>query len=124
MSLGQAEMFAPIILEDKQMNELRTVENKVLEILKRVPETRFDDMFLFLVFYKTYTCGKVNDMSFQRVLMNYKELGMPCFESIHRARQRVQSCFPELGRKCNDCIFKQTEINVNVNINGGICNGD
>ena len=29
----------------------------------------------------------------------FRSCGLPCFESISRARQRVQSLFPELSRK-------------------------
>ena len=29
---------------------------------------------------------------------NYKVYGLPCFETIRRARQRVQSLFPEYSR--------------------------
>ena len=99
------------------MNNLKTVESRVLEILKQIPETRHNDMFLYLAYYKVYTLGEVDDMTFEEVLTNYDELGMPCFTSIHRARQRVQSCFPELGRSCCCCDSKSIEINLNVNVN-------
>lgn len=32
---------------------------------------------------------------------NYKVYGLPCFETIRRARQRVQSLFPEYSRSAN-----------------------
>ncbi len=98
------------------MTQTKTVESKVMKILKAAPETRFDDMLLFLAYYKLYTYGKVNVMTFQDVLSSYDEMGLPCFESIRRARQRVQSCFPELGRKCCVCDRKPISVNVTVNI--------
>lgn len=102
------------------MKKLKTVESKVLELLKQKPETRHNDMLLYLAYYKVYTFDKVSDMSFEDVLMNYEKLGMPCFKSIHRARQRVQSCLPELGRGCCCCDSDSVEINFNVTINGGM----
>jgi hypothetical protein len=98
------------------MTQTKTVESKVMEILKVAPETRFDDMLLFLAYYKLYTYGKVSVMNFQDVFCNYEEMGLPCFESIRRARQRVQSCCPELGRKCCVCDRKPISVNVTVNI--------
>jgi len=37
------------------------------------------------------------------IVYNYKGYGLPCFETIRRARQRVQSLFPELSRQCTGC---------------------
>lgn len=101
------------------MTKLKTVESKVLEILKAVPETRHDDMLLFLAYYKLYTYDKVSVMSFPEVIYNYDEMGLPCFETIRRARQRVQSCFPEYGRKCCYCAeHRPVQVNVTVNVEG------
>ncbi|NCD08596.1 MAG: hypothetical protein EOL98_04070 [Negativicutes bacterium] len=80
------------------MNHLRTVESKVLEILKDCPASRYDDMLLILRYYNRFGYLRAGDMPFEEVVMNYKGLGLPCFESIRRARQRVQSCFPEYSR--------------------------
>lgn len=80
------------------MNQLRTVESKVLEILKDDEEARFDDMLLILRYYNRYGYLRAGDLPLEVVLHNYKLLGLPCFESIRRARQRVQSYFPEYGR--------------------------
>lgn len=80
------------------MNHLRTVESKVLEILKEDEHTRYDDMLLILRFYNRFGYLRAGDLPFEDVVMNYKGLGLPCFESIRRARQRVQSCFPEYSR--------------------------
>ena len=75
------------------MNQSKTVESRVLEILKDCPRSRYDDMLLILHYYNRF---------------NYKLYGLPCFETIRRARQRVQSVFPELSRnpqpKPQDCI--------------------
>ena len=78
------------------MNKQRTVDSKVLSILRECPETRYDDMQLILCYYNRYSYLKVGDLS----LEGY---GLPCFETIRRSRQRVQSLFPELSRQCNGC---------------------
>lgn len=40
--------------------------------------------------------GRAN-LSFEEVMTNYKELGCPGFESVRRARQKIQAILPELG---------------------------
>ena len=44
-------------------------------------------------FYAVSYTHLLNDLAF-----NYKVYGLPCFETIRRARQRVQSLFPEYSR--------------------------
>lgn len=81
------------------MNQKETVENRVLEILRVCPRSRHDDMVLILHYYNRYGTIRVGEWSLQTVVNNYKALGLPCFETIRRARQRVQALFPELSRK-------------------------
>ena len=80
------------------MNPLRTVDSKVLEILKEDKAARYDDMKLILAYYNRYSYLRVGDLPLEDIVCNYKGYGLPCFESIRRARQRVQSLFPELSR--------------------------
>ena len=46
-----------------------------------------------------YTLRTAHLEPLEDLAYNYKSYGLPCFESIRRARQRVQSLFPELSRK-------------------------
>ena len=85
------------------MNRLRTVDSKVLAILRECPETRFSDMQLILCYYNRYSDMPVGDFTLEDIVNNYKGYGLPCFESIRRSRQRVQSLFPELSRECPGC---------------------
>lgn len=84
------------------MDRLKTVESRELSVLKDCPRARFDDMILFMHYYDRYAdylcTGKLplNDLAF-----NYKAYGLPCFETIRRARQRVQSLFPEYSRSAD-----------------------
>ena len=85
------------------MNKQNTVDSKVLAILKEYPETRYDDMQLILCYYNRYSYLRVGDLPLEDIVNNSKGYGLPCFETIRRARQRVQSLFPELSRHCNSC---------------------
>ncbi len=96
------------------MNNKNTVESKVLAILRECPETRYDDMQLILCYYNRYSYLKVGDLSLEDIVNNYKGYGLPCFESIRRARQRVQSLFPELSRHCND--YDEDDIRIVIEI--------
>ena len=82
-----------------------TVESRVLEILKDCPASRYNDMLLILHYYNRYSYMRVGDLPLSDIVFNYKGYGLPCFETIRRARQRVQSLFPELSRnpKCECC---------------------
>ena len=64
------------------MRNLKTIENRVLAVLKEHPEARNDDMKLYLLISKACI---------------YDTHGIPCFESIRRTRQKIQAKYPELG---------------------------
>lgn len=80
------------------MNQTTTVESRVLEIMRACPRSRYDDMALVTQYYCRYGHSKIAELPFGYVMFNYKRFGLPCFETIRRARQRVQSLFPELSR--------------------------
>lgn len=80
------------------MNQTKTVETRVLEILRACPRARYDDMVLILHYYNRYGTIRAGELPLETVIYNYKALKLPCFETIRRARQRVQALFPELSR--------------------------
>lgn len=81
------------------MNQNRTVESRVLSVLKDCPRARFDDMILIMHYYNRYANFlRAGELSLDDLAFNYKAYGLPCFETIRRARQRVQSLFPEYSR--------------------------
>lgn len=92
------------------MNRTKTVDSNVLEVLRECPETRYNDMLLILRYYNRYSDYPVGSFPLDDIVFNYKGYGLPCFESIRRARQRVQSLFPELSRN------PQTTNNVAIHI--------
>ena len=78
------------------MKKLKTIEKKVKAVLTAHEEARDDDMKLYL-----YVCSncqpKVGTMPFERVMKEYRLLGIPPFESIRRTRQKLQADCPELA---------------------------
>lgn len=84
------------------MNQQKTVESRVLSILKDCPRARFDDMILVMHYYNRYaTYLRAGELPLNDLAFNYKVYGLPCFETIRRARQRVQSLFPEYSRSAD-----------------------
>lgn len=77
------------------MNKLYKVEDIVYQVLKEVPEARKDDFVLVAEVYNKIQ-PLLHGVSFNRVMLGHKELGLPYFESISRARRRLQSMFEEL----------------------------
>ena len=73
------------------MSRVRDVTPKVIDILKRDPEARKDDKLLFLQVYQSY--GADVTAPFWMVLMDKR---LPSFESIRRARQKVQQYCEDL----------------------------
>ena len=81
------------------MNQQQTVESRVLSVLKDCPRARFDDMILVMHYYDRYAEDlRAGELPLEDLAYNYKAYGLPCFETIRRARQRVQSLFPEYSR--------------------------
>lgn len=81
------------------MSQPKTVESRVLSVLKDCPKARFDDMILIMHYYNRYgNYLRAGELPLCDLAFNYKAYGLPCFETIRRARQRVQSLFPEYSR--------------------------
>ena len=81
------------------MDRLKTVEGRVLSVLKDCPRARFDDMILIMHYYNRYAnFSRAGELPLCDLAFNHKVYGLPCFETIRRARQRVQSLFSEYSR--------------------------
>lgn len=65
-------------------------------------------------YYNRYSYMRVGDLPLEDIVNNYKGYGLPCFETIRRARQRVQSLFPELSRQCSGCDCENIRIVIEV----------
>ena len=74
------------------MSRVREVTPKVLETMKQYPETRSDDKLLILMVYGSYY--DVHPRTPIAEVMENKSL--PSFESIRRARQKIQAYCEDL----------------------------
>lgn len=76
--------------------ELKTIKENVKEILKENERARGDDDFLFLCIISKISSKPVCELSVKEFFLNRKKLGLPSFESVRRARQKVQEENEEL----------------------------
>ena len=67
----------------------------VKEILNEYPATRNSDNLLYLTVVESIGKGN-SDKSISEILLGLEELGLPCFETVRRTRQKLQADFPEL----------------------------
>lgn len=79
------------------MKDLKTIENRVRDILLSSKEARDDDMILYLLYCNRFGEVRVGELPFEMVMNNYKVFHIPCFESVRRTRQKIQAATPELG---------------------------
>lgn len=101
------------------MKKLLTVKSLVKTILTEKPETRDDDELLWLVAVDTVAKNQkrewVCDLRFKIAVAYLRELGLPTFETVSRARRKLQEEYPELrgsenarrGRAKKEQTFKE-----------------
>lgn len=91
------------------MTELKDIKELVRKALKEREETRDSDFRLVCWVYYDISPDLMR-MPFARVMWNHAELGLPSFETIRRARQKLQHDFPELrGKAYSKRMEKQSE---------------
>ena len=73
------------------MSRVREVTPKVFDMLKNYPATRSDDRLLIRAIYDHYY--HVTRQPFEEVMMR---TDLPSFESIRRARQKIQEYYEDL----------------------------
>jgi len=76
-----------------------------MAILKEDKRTRSSDSFLYLKVLKHYaaqTGKQVHELSVQDFLLTMGDMGVPPFETVRRARQKLQRNHPELA--ANDTV--------------------
>lgn len=75
--------------------EFKQVKKIVKNILIEYPQTRNSDNLLYLTVIETIGKGNI-EKPISEILLNLEELGLPCFETVRRTRQKLQAEFPEL----------------------------
>ncbi len=81
------------------MYKLKTIEKVVFDVLTGTPSARDNDMELYFLVCKEFFNNKhkKSALLFEYVMRNYNALGIPCFESVRRTRQKIQAAYPSLG---------------------------
>lgn len=98
---------------DKE-KELKETAKLVKVILENYPIARDSDQYLYLRVAKSLNPDSL-ERPFVEVMANLKELGLPCFETVRRCRQKVQEENPRLKgtqkvrsyRSINEEVFKE-----------------
>lgn len=85
--------------------ELSTYTSLVKSILEAEAQTRNSDSLLYLKVLRHIANEKdilLDSLTVPDFLLSMNLLGMPCFETIRRTRQKIQEKFPELS--ANDTV--------------------
>ncbi len=77
------------------LEEQHKVEDLVYEILLENKNAREDDYILIAEYYHRLN-PEIGNLKFNYVFLAHKELNIPSFKSIERARRKVQARHPEL----------------------------
>ena len=77
------------------MSKCSRVEPIVKKVLEEKPYTREDDFVLVYEVFKEFL-PNIDELSFQDIMLNHKEYGLPYFESVRRTRPKLQNKYPEL----------------------------
>ena len=75
--------------------EFKQTRKIVKNILTDYPQTRNSDNALYIKVVETLNPQAI-DRPFANVLSNLEELGLPCYETVRRTRQKLQEEIPEL----------------------------
>lgn len=82
------------------MNELKTTAALVKHILETNPQARNSDSYLYYQVIKFEANQKSIDLrslTVQEFLLCINQLGFTGFETVRRARQKIQAQYPELA---------------------------
>lgn len=77
------------------MNDIRTLEDAVVDILRECTETRSSDSVLYAELM-THINRDARNMPFAYVITHMDELGLPPITSVSRARRKAQEIHSEL----------------------------
>lgn len=78
------------------MDDMKTLSARVKGILEKYPQTRNSDDMLYVKIVETYDSNALNRPFFE-VMVRMGELSIPHYESVSRARRKMQEQHPELS---------------------------
>lgn len=84
------------------------IQERVEMLLRAKEEDRNSDFILLNDYIDTY-CVDTKDISFDELMRNHTDYGVPSFEGITRARRRVQKDNPELRANKEVSGFRKEE---------------
>ncbi len=98
--------------------ELKTTQDVVMTVLQEQPRTRNSDNLLYYTVCKIIGLKNginLDSVSMPSFFLHMKEYNMPAFETVRRARQKIQADYPELAgcsnvegqRKLNEEVFRE-----------------
>lgn len=94
--------------------DILSTQDIVQRVLKEHPQTRNSDQLLYLKVVEKINPSALHQ-PFWIAMTTMKELGIPPFETVRRARQKLQREFPtlranadvEAQRMLNECVHKE-----------------
>lgn len=103
------------------MNELNSTSKLVKALLIHDERARNSDNYLFYLVAKKILKGQgisVDDVKFKDLFLNLKDYNVPPFETVGRARRKIQQTHPELSacevvaeeRAIKEDVFKEYAI--------------
>lgn len=83
------------------MEKLRNIEMLVYNILQEIELARGDDYLLYYLVVKEYfennpQLGDIDRVPFAEVMCGHYRFGIPSYETVTRARRKIQAAEPEL----------------------------
>lgn len=83
------------------MEKLRNIEKLVFDILQEIEAARGDDYLLYYLVVREYfktnpSLGDVERVPFAEVMRGHYYFGIPSYETVTRARRKIQANNPEL----------------------------
>lgn len=87
--------------------QLKQTTKIISSILEEYPQTRNSDNLLYLTVIETIGTGNM-EKPISEILLNLEELGLPCFETVRRTRQKIQAVREDL-RACDTVQDYRTE---------------
>ena len=75
---------------DHMKKQFKQTKNLIVSILENYPQARNSDNYLYLIVIEKLGKGNI-DKPIADVLLNLDKYGLPCFETVRRTRQKIQS---------------------------------